>query len=331
MKRLTSVSSLGDVGIASEASQIHPTPFPARCQRVPEANFEPAATLVAARRPQYPPATSMTTTTTDALAQASPLAFTADHFSGVIIDADQLPDDDRFRATLGDALDLWTAAGKRLAWLKVPIGRSALVPVAVAHGFTFHHSNEHDVMMTRRLVPDAFVPTHATHYVGVGGVVINDRRELLVVCERHRASNRKYYKLPGGALQAGEHLVDAVLREVKEETGIECRFEALVCFRHWHGYRYGKSDIYFVCRLAPLSQEVSMQVEEIEECLWMPIDEYLASDLVSLFNKRIVRAAEQSSGVSPEWIDGHTDPARYEFFMPDETHRTEPLGPTHVG
>ena len=163
----------------------------------------------------------MTTTTDTSLADLSPIAFSADHFNGVIIDADRLPDEAHFAASLGDALDLWTGAGKRLVWLKVPLERSGLVPIAAAHGFIFHHANDHDVMMTRRLVPEAFVPTHATHYVGVGGVVINDRRELLVVCERHRATNRKYYKLPGGALQPGEHLVDAVLREVQEETGIE--------------------------------------------------------------------------------------------------------------
>jgi 8-oxo-dGTP pyrophosphatase MutT (NUDIX family) len=110
--------------------------------------------------------------------------------------------------------------------------------------------------------------------------------------------------------------VDAVLREVEEETGVRARFEALVCFRHWHGYRYGKSDIYFVARLSPISQDLTMQAEEIEECFWMPVADYFASDLVSPFNKRIVRAALSSPGISPEWIDGYADPARYEFFMP---------------
>jgi 8-oxo-dGTP pyrophosphatase MutT (NUDIX family) len=246
------------------------------------------------------------------------LPFSPDQFRGVIVDTDQLPDDATFAAALGPSLDAWTAEGLRLVWLKVPIARAALVPIAAQVGFVFHHSNEGDVMMTRRLVEDAFVPTHATHYVGVGGVVINARRELLVVCEKHRRTSQRYYKLPGGALQPGEHLVDAVLREVLEETGVRAKFESLVCFRHWHGYRYGKSDIYFVCRLAPLSEEVTMQAEEIEECLWMPVDEYLTSDLVSPFNRRIVRAALSSRGVLPEWIEGHTDPARYEFFMPDE-------------
>ena len=255
-------------------------------------------------------AAPMTTTTTT-------LPFSPDQFRGVLIDSDQLPEDPTaFKFALTQSLESWTAEGFRLVWLKVPITRAALIPIAVDAGFTFHHSNEHDLMLTRRLAADAFVPTHATHYIGVGGVVINSKSELLVVCERHRRTSQRYYKLPGGALQPGEHLVDAVLREVLEETGVQASFDSLVCFRHWHGYRYGKSDIYFVCRLTPLSEDLTMQAEEIEECLWMPVDDYLASDLVSSFNKRIVRAALTGPGVTPEWIEGHTDPARYEFFMP---------------
>jgi 8-oxo-dGTP pyrophosphatase MutT (NUDIX family) len=248
------------------------------------------------------------------------LASSPDQFGGVILDSANLPDDvAQFTDQLHHSLEAWREAGFRLVWLDVPLERAALVPVAAAAGFFFHHSNDTDVMMVRRLVESAFVPTHATHYIGVGGVVINDRQELLVVCERHRRTSRPYYKLPGGALQPGEHLVDAVLREVLEETGVQVHFESLVCFRHWHGYRYGKSDIYFVCRLSPLSQDVSMQAEEIEECFWMPVADYFDSDLVSVFNKRIVRAALSSPGITPEWIDGYADPARYEFFMPGDT------------
>jgi len=248
---------------------------------------------------------------------ADTLASSPDQFGGVIVDSDQLPADvAEFEAALAHSLQTWTSAGHRLVWLDVPLARAALIPVAAAAGFFFHHSNESDVMMVRRLVDGAFIPTHATHFIGVGGVVLNERQELLVVCERHRRTSRPYYKLPGGALQPGEHLIDAVLREVLEETGVQVKFEALVCFRHWHGYRYGKSDIYFVCRLSPLSHDVTMQAEEIEECFWMPVAEYFESDLVSAFNKRIVRAALDSPGVIPEWIDGYADPARYEFFMP---------------
>jgi 8-oxo-dGTP diphosphatase len=253
------------------------------------------------------------------------LAFSPDQFGGIIVDSQQLPADaDDFKAALGQSMDVWKSGGFRLVWIDVPLDRAALVPVAVDAGFFFHHSNETDVMMICRLVENAFIPTHATHYIGVGGVILNERNELLVVCERHRRTSQPYYKLPGGALQPGEHLVEAVLREVLEETGVHATFDALVCFRHWHGYRYGKSDIYFVCRLSALSEEVTMQAEEIEECFWMPVADYFESDLVSVFNKRIVTAALSSPGVSPEWIDGYGDPARYEFFMPRASGDKEP-------
>lgn len=252
------------------------------------------------------------------------LSCTSDMFGGVTVEGDLPLDPLEFEPLLRASLDAWRSDGKRLAWIRVPIDRAALIPAVVSHGFTYHHANETDLMLVNRLVADAFVPFHATHYIGVGGVCINDRNELLVVCERHRRTSQPYYKLPGGALLPGEHLVEAVLREVLEETGVQASFESLVCLRHWHGYRFGKSDIYFVCRLSPLSQDVTMQAEEIEECFWMPVDEYFASDLVSAFNKRIVRAALDSRGVSPEWIDGYADPTRYEFFMPSDLHLEEP-------
>ena len=238
-------------------------------------------------------------------------------FGGVIVESNTLPSDvEEFRSQLDLSLAHWRSDSVRLVWIDVPISHAMLIPVAVEAGFIFHHSEQDHLMLTCRLVEDAFIPGHATHYIGAGGVVLNSRDELLVVCERHRRTKQPYYKLPGGALQAGEHLVDGVVREVLEETGVQTKFESLVCFRHWHGYRYGKSDIYFVCRLAPLSEVLTMQAEELEECLWMPVHEYLGSELVSTFNKRIVQAAMDGAGVTTEWIEGYGDPSRYEFFMP---------------
>jgi 8-oxo-dGTP pyrophosphatase MutT (NUDIX family) len=188
----------------------------------------------------------------------------------------------------------------------------------VQAGFDFHHSGQGYLMMTLRLEEGAFVPAHASHYIGAGGVVLTQERELLVVSEKYHRQPQgpPRYKLPGGALREGEHLAQAVVREVREETGVETLFDALVCFRHWHGYRYGKSDIYFVCRLRPLSRQIVLQEEEIAECCWMPVEEYLANEHVSAFNKRIVKTALSSSGVRPVEIEGYAQPDKYEFFMP---------------
>jgi 8-oxo-dGTP pyrophosphatase MutT (NUDIX family) len=145
-------------------------------------------------------------------------------------------------------------------------------------------------MLTIRLIDDAFIPAFATHYVGVGGVVHNDKGELLVVWEKiHKESRPCYYKLPGGALVTGENITDGVIREVFEETGIQTEFKSLSAFRHWHGYRYGNSDIYFVCHLLPLSQDIIIPANEIHECLWMPVDEFYTNEYVSAHNKHFVR------------------------------------------
>lgn len=240
-------------------------------------------------------------------------------FGGVIPEPDALdPDPVRFEAQLQASLAAWREQAYRVVWLEVPIARAALIPIAVAAGFGFHHSTDEYLMMTARLEEAAFIPAHASHYIGAGGVAINDRDELLVVSERyHRQDNRPpRYKLPGGALHEGEHLVEGVVREVLEETGVRTEFDALVCFRHWHGYRYGKSDIYFVCRLRPLDEKITIQVEEIAESRWMPVSEYLDADGVSDFNKKIVRSACDSSGLRSTDIEGYGDPSRFEFFMP---------------
>ena len=246
---------------------------------------------------------------------------TADPFGGVVPDPEMLASrPEEFGEQLRDSLNVWEAEGLKLVWLEIPISKALLLPIAVEAGFSFHHTEETSVVLTRRLVEGAYIPPHASHYVGVGGVVVNHLRELLVVSERYRQRSRgPSYKLPGGALHSGEHLVDGVIREVLEETGVRTRFESLACFRHWHGYRFGKSDIYFVCRLSPLSRDISMQSEEIAECLWMPVDEYLDSGQVSPFNKRIVRAALESPGLVPATVEGYGGEERYEFFMPRET------------
>ena len=182
---------------------------------------------------------------------------TSNQFGGVIPAPDDLHlDPQTFVQHLNASLTAWRESGYRVAWLEIPIAKSQLVPIAVEEGFRFHHCAEEYLMLTCRLMDDAFIPDHASHYIGAGGVVINKRGELLVVSELYHRKDGSppRFKLPGGALHAGEHLQEAVVREVEEETGVRTKFDALVCLRHWHGYRFGKSDIYFVCRLHPAAK-----------------------------------------------------------------------------
>lgn len=248
------------------------------------------------------------------------LSFNTNPFGGVLVDPLTLPQDPQgFRSQLAYSMDEWIAEGYKVAWLEVPLDKSALVPVAVEAGFSYHHADESYLMMTNQLEQGSYIPPYATHYIGAGAVVVSENRELLVVSERYkfRGTRGPGYKLPGGALMPGEHLAEGIVREVLEETGIQSKFEALACFRHWHGYRYGKSDIYFVCRLSPLSHDITRQEEEIAECLWMPVDDFLEDPQIGNFNKSIVKAALDHPGISPGDIEGYGDPKRFEFFLPN--------------
>ena len=55
--------------------------------------------------------------------------------------------------------------------------------------------------------------------VGVGAVVWRGDRVLLI--RRGRPPRLGQWSLPGGAQQLGETLVEAVIREVREETGLD--------------------------------------------------------------------------------------------------------------
>ena len=242
----------------------------------------------------------------------------ANPFGGMVLVPAELPTDAaEFAARLEASLATWKADGMRAAWLEVPIGKSQLIPEAVNQGFIFHHSSEDYLMLTIILQEGAWLPHFATHYIGIGGVVLTPEREMLVVREIYGVAGRApTLKLPGGALHPNENLAEAVEREVLEETGVQAEFEAIACFRHWHGYRYGKSDIYFVSRLRPLSREITMQADEIQECLWLPVDDFLSQEDISNFNKQIVRAALESEGVVQSFIPGFGGPDTREYFMP---------------
>ena len=128
------------------------------------------------------------------------LEFDTNPFGGVITNPAHLPDTAaEFEVLLTDSLEAWGRDGFKVVWLETPIEKAEIIPVAVNHGFTFHHSEEDYLMMTCRLVAGAYVPPYATHYTGAGGVVINEKNELLVVSEKYRRSTgNPSYKLPRG-------------------------------------------------------------------------------------------------------------------------------------
>ncbi|XP_038976006.1 nudix hydrolase 8-like isoform X2 [Phoenix dactylifera] len=186
-----------------------------------------------------------------------------DEYGGIIIRSEGLPwNANTFASALRASLSHWKVEGKKGVWLKLPLDRSELVPIAVKEGFKYHHAEQTYVMLTY-WIPEGpcLLPANASHQVGVGGFVINDKNEVLVVQEKYCAST---WKLPTGFILESEDIFTGAVREVKEETGINTEFVEMVAFRHAHHVAFGKSDLFFICMLRPLSSQIKIDDLEIQ-------------------------------------------------------------------
>lgn len=117
----------------------------------------------------------------------------------------------------------------------------------------------------------------------VGGVVIRDGKVLLA---RHTYGNGKgLLIIPGGYIRYGEMPEEAVLRELKEETGIDTEVQKLL------GVRFNRKDWYcvFLCRY--VSGEAVSDNDENSEVLWVDVKEALKMECVPDLTKKMIEAA----------------------------------------
>ncbi|XP_070571446.1 nucleoside diphosphate-linked moiety X motif 6-like isoform X2 [Ptychodera flava] len=224
-----------------------------------------------------------------------------DRYGGVtvITEEEECKDDDNFEKMLKSSLVAWQQQGLRGIGLKISLRQSSFVPIAAKHGFVFHHSQPSYVLMTRWLPTDVpnLLPAFANHYIGVAGFVINDKNEVLVIQEKYGVSvdGKPAWKLPGGLANTGEDIPETAKREVFEETGIETEFISLLCFRQQHNFKFGQSDIYFICYMKPKTSEIKACPQEIRACQWMKLEDYANHPNVTSTNRFIIKCFMESA------------------------------------
>lgn len=96
----------------------------------------------------------------------------------------------------------------------------------------------------------------------------NDKENILMV--KNKGANSSYFTLPGGAVENGETLEDAAIREVKEETGLSVELEGIFAVSEAFFVERGHHAIFFTFRGRIIGGEPNIAFpEEIEEISWM--------------------------------------------------------------
>ena len=108
-----------------------------------------------------------------------------------------------------NSLKNWQAEGIRGVWLKLSENKAHLIDIALKEGaFKFHHAKEDYIMLTKWMDKTMInkMPSFATHYIGVGGLVLNKERTKILAIQERKPIIEGLWKLPGGLVETGENI-----------------------------------------------------------------------------------------------------------------------------
>ena len=128
--------------------------------------------------------------------------------------------------------------------------------------------------------------------VAAGGIVIDAKSAdspLVLLVHRPKYDD---WSFPKGKLDAGETIEQAALREVKEETGLDCRIvKALSQIRYSYQNRSGrdKPKVVYYFLMEPVAGSITVNVHEIDAARWYKTAD--ASDRLSYEHDRVLLAS----------------------------------------
>lgn len=155
-------------------------------------------------------------------------------------------------------------------------------------------------------------------WLGTSAVVENDHGEWLVVMKSYSGLKDRW-SLPAGFVNEGETVDEGVVREVKEETGIDCIVHGIIGFRTGV-IREEISDnmAIFYCHMTESTQEIVIQENEIREARWihpkdLAVDKRSSVMLVEIAKNHIEHyILNKIEGIDPGDIFGYT---KYNLFF----------------
>ncbi|MCW4019350.1 MAG: NUDIX hydrolase [Candidatus Bathyarchaeota archaeon] len=125
--------------------------------------------------------------------------------------------------------------------------------------------------------------------VGIGAVILHEGKILLA--KRGNQPAKGEWSIPGGAVEVGESLEEAVLRETREETGLEAAEpELLDVVDQAHRDAEGKVEYHYVIiDYAVKVKGEAKAASDADELRWVPLDEVEAYVLTPSFRRFFVK------------------------------------------
>ncbi|HFK1453287.1 NUDIX hydrolase [Bacillus pacificus] len=139
------------------------------------------------------------------------------------------------------------------------------------------------------------------HIIAVAGYLTNKKDEVLLAKVHWRSDT---WELPGGQVEEGEALDQAVCREIKEETGLTVKPIGITGVY----YNASMNILAVVFKVAYVSGEIKIQPEEIQEAKFVALNE-------ENINEYITR---------PHMKSRTLDAMRATHFIPYETWEVQP-------
>ncbi len=97
--------------------------------------------------------------------------------------------------------------------------------------------------------------------VVVSGLIERDGKVLLV---KEILENGEHWIVPGGKVEFGESLVDAVKREIKEETNLDIEVLRLFDFKEHVNLKYDYHTVIFFFLAKPLNESIKLPEEVLD-------------------------------------------------------------------
>ncbi|MGN1400237.1 MAG: NUDIX domain-containing protein [Bacillus sp. (in: firmicutes)] len=138
-------------------------------------------------------------------------------------------------------------------------------------------------------------------WLAVAGLVINEAEEWLVVKKRYGGLKGKW-SLPAGFVKADETVDDAIIREVREETGLAAEVIGLLGVRSGV-LKAGCSDHMLIFLLTSKDKEVIPQMSELYEATFMDPSDILQSKDCSVFLEKMIKVDHRKVKLVLEGVD----------------------------